>query len=164
MSNHLISKIQTWRPDTHPGYVIEEEWEYDTELRRDTGRQHRCVSIRYPDGTYINRDTHGASVQEHYENLCAQHRTKNQVYRLITEWLPVRMKKPMLDSDGDPVLDNTGKPRLVVKDKHRPRWNHLGEGRYRFVVPGIDEATYTELAAKVSQQFGGNAVLLQSAS
>jgi hypothetical protein len=22
-------KTQTWRPDTHPGHVVQEEWEYD---------------------------------------------------------------------------------------------------------------------------------------
>jgi len=39
-----ILKIQEWRPDTHPGYVVEEEWEYDPETRRDTGREHRGVA------------------------------------------------------------------------------------------------------------------------
>src|SRR5437016_6345003 len=61
-------KIQTWRPDTHPGHIVEEEWEYDMEAGRDTGREHRCLSVRYPDGTLIHRDTHGTDVaQEHYK-------------------------------------------------------------------------------------------------
>lgn len=67
-------KVQSWRPDTHPGHVIETEWEYDIEAGRDTGREHRGVSVRYPDGTYIHRDTDGADVtQEHYARLLAEH-------------------------------------------------------------------------------------------
>src|SRR5439155_1500732 len=63
---------------THPGHILEIEWKYDPETRRDTGREHRCVSYRYPNGTYIHRDTHGADVaQEHYKKLLAEHKTKN---------------------------------------------------------------------------------------
>lgn len=72
------------------------------------------------------------------------------------------MKKPVLDSDGDPVLDGAGQPRMAVKNKHRPKFNHLGNGKYEFVVPGIDESTNRELAAKLAHQFGDNVVLLAS--
>jgi hypothetical protein len=85
---------------------------------------------------------------------------KNHAYSVIAESLPVHMKKPMLDSDGDPVLDEAGQPKLVVKDKHRPQFNHLGGGRYEFIVMGIDEATRTAAAAKLAAQFGGAVVLL----
>ena len=158
-------KIQTWRPDTHPGHIVEEEWEYDMEAGRDTGREHRCLSVRYPDGTLIHRDTHGADVaQEHYKKLLAQHVVKNHTLKLIIESLPARMKKPVLDSDGDPVLDDTGQPVLTVKEKHRPRYTHLGNGQYEFIVPGIDGATHRDLAAKLTAQFGDSVVLLKPAS
>jgi len=153
-------KIQTWRPDTHSDHVVEIEWEYDREAGRDTGREHRGVSIRYPDGTCIHRDTHGAeATNEHYKKLLAEHVIKNHAYKLIIDFLPARM-----DSDGDPVLDNAGLPRLMIKDKHRPRWKHLGNGHYEFTVPAIDEATHRDLAAILSTQFGDKIVLLKSGS
>ena|SRR5437868_1804774 len=156
-------KVQTWRPDTHPGHVVEVEWEYDMEAGRDTGREHRGVSVRYPDGTYVHRDTHGADVaHEHYQKLHAEHVVKNQAYGIIAESLPRHMKKPMLDGDGGPVLDDAGQPRLTVKDSHKPSFNHLGSGRYEFTVPEIDEATHREIAAKLGQ-FGDSVVLLKSA-
>jgi len=158
-------KIQTWRPDTHPGYIVEVEWEYDRQAGRDTGREHRGFSVRYPDGTFIHRDTHGPDVaHEHYRRLLAQHVVKNHALEFIIASLPARMRKPVLDSDGDPVLDDAGRPILTVKDKHRPRFKHLGGGRYEFTVPGIDEATHQDLAAKLLAQFGDSVVLLKPAS
>jgi hypothetical protein len=157
-------KVQTWRPDTHPGHIVEVEWEYDREAGRDTGREHRGVSVRYPDGTTIHRDTHGPDVaHEHYKKLHAEHVVKNHVHNLIIESLPARMRKPVLDSDGDPVMDGAGQPRLTVKDKHNPKFHHLGHGRYEFTVPGIDEATHRDLAAKLTQ-FGDSVALLKPAS
>jgi hypothetical protein len=158
-------KVTTWQPDTHLGCVVEFEWEYDMEARRNTGRKHRAVSVRYPDGTYIHRDMHEADVvQEHYRRLLAEHLGKNHAYNIIIESLLAHMKKPMFDSDGDPVLDDAGKPTLAVKDKHRPRFKHTGSGRYEFVVPGIDEATHCDLAAKLRAQFGDKVVLLKPGS
>jgi hypothetical protein len=158
-------KVQTWRPDTHPGHSIEVEWEYDREAGRDTGREHRGVSVLYPDGTQIHRDTHGVDVaHEHYKKLHAEHVVKNHAYNVIIESLPARMRKPVLDSDGDPVADGSGQLRLTVKDKHRPRFSHLGSGRYEFIVPGIDEATHRDLAAKLTQEFGDGVVSLTPAS
>jgi hypothetical protein len=74
------------------------------------------------------------------------------------------MKKPLLDGDGDPVSDAAGQPRLTVKDKHKLGFKHLGNGRYEFTVPGMDEATQRDLAAKLIAQFGGSVVLLKPAS
>jgi hypothetical protein len=134
------------------------------EAGRDTGREHRGVSVLYPDGTYIHRDTHGSDVaHEHYQKLHAEHVIKNYAFKLIIESLPAHMKKPVLDSDGDPVLDDAGQPRLTVKDKHMPSFKHFGGGRYEFVVPRIDHATLKELAAKLTQ-FGDGVVLLKPAS
>lgn len=156
-------KIQTWRPDTHPGHIVEEEWEFDREAGRDTGREHRGVSVRYPDGTYIHRDTHGPEVaQAHYKQLLAEHVVKNRAYKIIMDSLPIQMKKAVLDSDDDPVLDETNQPRLAVKEKHKPRFKHLGKGRYEFIVPGMDEATRSILTANLAQ-FGEGVVLLRSA-
>jgi hypothetical protein len=153
-------KIQTWRPDTHPGCVVEVEWEYDMEAGRDTGREHRGVSVRYPDGTLIHRDTDGADVaQEHYERIHAENVLKNRAFGFIVESLPDSMKKPVLDSDGDPVLDDSAQPSLVVKDKHRPAFTALGNGRYEFVVPGIDEATFADVTAKLARKFGDSVIL-----
>jgi hypothetical protein len=157
-------KIQIWRPDTHPGYTAEVEWEYDREAGRDTGREHRGVSVRYPDGTLIHRDTHGPDVaHEHYQTPVTEHVIKNRAIRTLIEDLPARMKKPMLDTDGDPILDDRGQPQLTVKDKHRPIFKHLGKGRYEFIVPGIDEATHRDLAGKLAQ-FGDAIVRLKSTS
>jgi len=123
------------------------------------------VSFRYPDGKYIHRDTHGADVaQEHYKKLLAEHKTKNHAWQVIFDSLPARIKKPLLDSDGDPVLDHAGQPVLTIKDKHMPNFTHLGGGRYEVTVPGIDETTYRDLAAKLTAQFGGRVVLLKPAS
>ena len=159
-----MMKLQTWRPDTHPGHIVEVEWEYDRQAGRDTGREHRGVSIRYPDGTYIHRDTHGPDVaDERYRKLHAEHVVKNEAYGIIMESLPARMKKPVLDSDNDPVLDVAGRARLVVKDKHKPTFTHLGNGRYAFVVPGIDEEAHREIAAKLTRKFGDSIVTLKSA-
>lgn len=156
-------KIQAWRPDTHPGHVVEIEWEYDPESGRDSGREHRGVSVRYPDGTYIHRDTHGPdSAHEHYEKLRADHVVKNRAYSVIVESLPARMKKPILDSDGDPVLGSDGKPATTIKDKHRPSFRHLGSGRYEFSVPGIDEATSRVVAEKLSQKFSDSVRLVKT--
>ena len=158
-------KIQAWRPDTHPGHVIEVEWEYDLEAGRDTGREHRGVSVLYPDGTRVHRDTDGADVaQEHYARLLAKHVAKNQAYGSIVDSLPGSMKKQVLDSDGDPVLDEAGQPRLTVKDKHRPQFIHLGSGRYEFTVPGIDEETRSDVSARLAEQFGDGVVTLKPAS
>ena len=85
-------------------------------------------------------------------------------YGVIVESLPARMRKPVLDSDGDLVLDGAGQPRLTVKGKHTPRFNHLGNGRYEFMVPGIDEATHCELAARLREKFGDSVVLLEPAA
>lgn len=157
-----ILKVQTWRPDTHPGHVVEVEWEYDRESGRDAGREHRGVSVLYPDGTLIHRDTHGTEVaHEHYKRLHAEHVTKNHAYGLIVELLPDTMKKALLDSDGDSVLDESGQPRRTVKDKHKPRFTHLGDGRYEFIVPGLDEAAYRQMAAKLEREFGDSVVLLR---
>jgi len=157
-------KVQTWRPDTHAGHIVEVECEYDRVAGRDTGREHRGVSVRYRDGTHIHRDTHGPdAAHEHYKKLHAEHVVKNQAYNLIIESLPARMRKPVLDSDGDPVLDAAGQPRLTLKDKHKPRFNHLGSGRYEVIVPGIDQATHSDLAAKLAQ-FSGGVVLLKPVS
>jgi hypothetical protein len=101
---------------------------------------------------------------EHYRKLVAEHEVKNKVKKLIVESLPAHMKKPVCDSDGDPVLDDAGKPRMTVTDKHRPNSRHLGEGRYEFVVPGIDEATYRDLAARLKTQFGESILLLKPVS
>ena len=156
-------KVQTWRPDTHPGHIVEVEWEYDMTAGRDTGREHRGVSLHYPDGTYVHRDTHGADVaHRHYLKLHAEHIVKNQAYKIIADSLPAHMKKPMLDGDGAPVLDGAGQPALTLKDSHRPNFNHLGNGRYEFTVPGIDAVTHGEIVAKLSQ-FGDSVVLLKSA-
>jgi hypothetical protein len=157
-------KLQTWRPDTHPGHIVEVEWEYDRQAGRDTGREHRGVSIRYPDGTFIHRDTHGLDVANaQYRKLHAEHVVKNEAYGIIMESLPARMKKAVLDSDNDPVLDKSGHPRLAVKDKHKPTFTHLGNGRYAFVVPGIDEAARSELAVRLTRKFGDGVVTLKSA-
>jgi len=157
-----ILKRQIWRPDTHPGHSIETEWEYDPETRRDTGREHRGVAIRYPDGTYIHRDTHGPEIaHRRYLNLLAEHVVKNQAMQVILETLPDRMKKPMLDSDGDAILDAAGQSRLVVKKKHWPSFTHLGNGRYEFTVPGIDEAARGVLVANLAQ-FGAGVVSVKS--
>ena len=156
-------KIQQWRPDTHPGYLVEIEWEYDVEAGRDTGREHSGVSIHYPDGTYIHRDTHGADVvHKHFQTLHAEHIIKNKAYSIIAESLPAHMKKPVLDGDGRAVLDDAGRPRSILKESHRPSFNHLGGGRYEFTVPGMDEASRQEIAAKLTQ-FGEHVVLLKSA-
>lgn len=156
-------KLQTWRPDTHPGHIVEVEWEYDRQAGRDTGREHRGVSIRYPDGTYIHRDTHGPDVaHERYRKLHAEHVVKNEAYGIIMASLPANMKKPVVDSDNDPVLDKAGHPRLVVKDKHTPTFKHLGNGRYEFTVPGLDEAARHELAARLTREFGDGVVTLKS--
>jgi hypothetical protein len=153
-------RIQLWLPDTHPGHIVEVEWEYDQDLGRDTGRAHRGVSVRYPDGTHIHRDTHGTeTAHAHYRKLHAEHIVKNRVYGIIVDSLPSHMRKPMLDSDGDPVLGDAGQPRSVVKDKHRPRFTHLGGGRYEFVVPGLDKTVHRDLAAKLTEQFGDRVVL-----
>ena len=158
-------KVQTWRPDTHAGHIVEVEWEYDMDTGRDTGREHRGVSVLYPDGTRIHRDTHGSDVaHEHYRKLHAEHVVKNHAYNLIIESLPAHMRKPVLDSDGDPILDDAGQPGMTVKDKHSPRFNHLGSGRYWFIVPGIDEATHRELAATLTQKFGDGVIFLKPAS
>jgi hypothetical protein len=132
---------------------------------RDTGREHRGVSVRYPDGTYIHRDIHGADVaHKHYQKLHAEHVVKNEAYKLIINSLPPRMMKPVLDSDGDPVLDDAAQPRLTVKDKHMPRFNHLGNGRYEFIVPGIDETIQRDVAAKLRARFSDSVVLPKPAS
>jgi hypothetical protein len=157
-----VLKIQTRRPDTRLGHVVEEEWEYDPETGCDTGREHRCVSYRHPDGTYIRRDTHGAdAVQEQYKRLVAEHVTINHALKLITDSLPERFKKPVFDSDGNAVSDNSGKSRLIVKDKHRSRYNRIGNGRYKFIVPGIDQATHRQLSAKLAAKFGDSLALLK---
>jgi hypothetical protein len=157
----IMLKVQTWQPDTHPGYLVEVEWEYDRAAGRDTGREHRAVSLRYPDGTYIHRDTQGAdTAQQHYKKLVAEHVVKNHAWKFIVDWLPASMRKPVLDSDGDPVLDDRGHPRLAVKDKHMPQFRHLGNGRYEFTVPGIDEVTHAALVAKLGQKFGDSIILL----
>lgn len=159
-----VLKIQEWRPDTHAGYILEVEWEYDRDTGRDTGREHHGVSIRYPDGSHIHRDTHGTNVvHQHYKKLHAEHVVKNQAYGIIIESLPARMKKPVLDSDNDPVMDEAGHPKTVIKDKHKPAFAHLGTGRYEFVVPGIDNTTLHELAAKLNGKFGEGIVTLKSA-
>jgi hypothetical protein len=100
---------------------------------------------------------------EHYKKLHAEHVVKNRAYNLIVTSLPAHMKKPVLDSDGDPVPDDAGQARLTVKDKHRPRFKHLGSGRYEFTVPGIDEAIRRDLTAKLIQ-FGDSVVLLKPGS
>ncbi|HEX3652415.1 MAG TPA: hypothetical protein VHU18_06300 [Rhizomicrobium sp.] len=158
-------KVQTWRPDTHPGHVLEVEWEYDMEAGRDTGHEHRSVSVLYPDGTLIHRDTHGSEVaHEHYKRLHTEHVTKNHAYALIVDALPAKYKKAVLDSDGDPILDDNGQPGLTIKDKHKPRFKHLGAGRYEFALPGVDDSTTGELAVQLSQEFGDRIVLLRPAS
>ena len=160
----VVLKKQEWRPDTHPGYVLEVEWEYDRNTGRDTGREHRGVSIRYPDGTQVHRDLHGADVvHEQYKKLRAENVVKNHAYGIIIESLPARMKRPVLDSDHDPVLDEAGHPRMVVKDKHLPNFEHLGNGRYEFVVPGIDDASRRDIVEKLAQRFGQGVVTLKSA-
>lgn len=155
-----ILKVQRWLPDTHPGHVVEIEWEYDPEAGRDTGRDHRGISVRYPDGTVVHADTHGADVaHQHYKNLHAEHVVKNQAYAVIVESLPARMKKPLLNDRGEAVFDRAGRPVLVLVDVHRPCFRHLGKGRYEFTVPGIDEGTHRELAEKLAH-FGDRVILL----
>lgn len=158
-----VIKIQQWQPDTHPGHVIEVEWEYDPDTGRDTGREHRGVSVSYPDGTYVHRDTHGADLaQQHYRALHDEHVVKNHAYKIIAESLPAHMKRPLRDGDGVAMLDEMGQPRLTLKESHRPQFKHLGNGKYEFAVSGIDEATHQSISTKLAQ-FGDRAVLLKSA-
>jgi hypothetical protein len=118
-----------------------------------------------PIGHSYHRDTHGADLpHEQYKKLLEEHRTKNRAYKFIIASLPARMKKPLLDSDGDAVLDNSSQPKFTAKDKHRPKFKHLGDGRYEFVVPGIDEATYCSLAAILETEFRGDVALLKDAT
>lgn len=153
-------KIQKWVPDTHLGISVEIEWEYDKEAGRDTGREHRGVSVRYPDGTYIHRDTQGPDVaHEHYRKILAENVVKNRAYKVIVASLPMWMKKTALDSDGDPVLDRDGHPCMTVKDKYKPRYKHLGSGRYEFMIPDIDEETYKTVTSNLSQFLGSVALL-----
>lgn len=155
-------KLQTWRPDTHPGCTVEIEWEYDPSSGRETGREQRGVSVRYPDGTLIHRDTDGQDVADrHYRRLIAEHMIKNQAYSFIVNALPEHMKKLTVDRDGDAVLDERGTPKRALKDKHRPSFNHLGNGRYEFTVPGLDEVTHRDLSAKMAARFGDGVSLLE---
>ena len=58
---------------------------------------------------FIHAGTHGRDVaHRHYKNLHAEHVVKNQAYAIITESLPARMKKPLLNDQGDAVFDLTG--------------------------------------------------------
>lgn len=70
-------KVQIWRPDTHPGHEVEVEWEY--EAGKDTGREHRGVSVRYPDGRYLHRNTHGHDhVHGLYKDILDEHVSINR--------------------------------------------------------------------------------------
>jgi len=88
-----------------PGLIVEIEWECDRAMGRDTGREHCCWSIRYSDGTRIHSDTHGeGAARDHYKKILAENAVKNAAYRLIVDFLSSRMRKPVLDSDGDANL------------------------------------------------------------
>lgn len=156
----IVLKVQTWRPDTHPGYVLEVEWEYDVEGGRDTGREHQGVSVTYPDGTLVHRDTDGADAANAlYQKIRDENVRKNIAHAMICSSLPLTMKKAVFDSDGDPVLDETGQQRVIVKDKHRPSFIHKGNGEYEFVVPGIQNSDYEELSSILAAEFGTNVTL-----
>lgn len=52
-----------------------------------------------------------------------------------------------------------GQPILVLTDLHRPRFRHLGKGRYEFTVPELDAETHRTVTARLAQ-FGERVVLL----
>src|SRR5437764_14334424 len=64
-------KVQTWRPDTHPGHIVEFEWDYDMESGRDAGRDYRRVSLRYPMARAFIATLRTEVAQEHYKKLVA---------------------------------------------------------------------------------------------
>ncbi len=83
------------------------------------------MSVRYPDGTVIHRDTHGAeAAHDRYLALHAEHVVKNQAAAIIAAALPA--------------------------DAGKPSFEHLGGGSYAFAVPGLDDAKRREIAAKLA--------------
>lgn len=125
---------QMWSPDTHPGLELHSEWLQPTPpeggWRGDIPPATflRCFEAVLNGVPLDDPDTVYALVIE-------ENQRKNQADALIVATLPASMKKPVLDSDGDP----TGE--MIVKDKHRPQWV-FGEadGKLSVSIPGADDA------------------------
>ena len=136
-----MRKVQSWRPDTHPGVEVHEQW--DTDDPQGAKMPLRVIV----DGV----DVPLKRVTAHYSTLREEHTRKNLAEGHIIEMLPGEFKKPELDSDQD----LTGK--MVVKDKHQPIWKHFGAGEYEFEVPGLTSTHphHAVLSKSLMDKFGG---------
>lgn len=121
---------QAWEPDTHDARFIT-EWD-DT----DPDAPHVCIEAWI--GGQKQADPQGA-----YDAVLTQNQTKNVAIAAVIEALPPEMKKPILDSDGDPTGEFT------VKDKHAPRWSLNEKGQVSISVPGAKADLVAALDAAI---------------
>lgn len=134
-----------WEPDTHPNVKL------DFEGLDENGDPANCTRAEV-DGIEL----FGADAAAVMAAVLAENRLKNRAIGVVLDALPAEMKKPVLDSDGDPTGD------FVVKDKHAPEWAFgQPDGRLSVTVPNAPAEVLATIAAALAAQFG-EAVTLES--
>lgn len=131
-----MKRYQTWQPDTHPDYLFTCEW--DTE---DPDAPHVCVAAMHQ-GAFL-KDPQAAYAQALTEN-----RAKNVAVDILAKSVPEEYTKPLLDSDEDPVLDDTGNAVRILKDKHAVEMELTPLGQPTVLkIKGIDLAIAARMDA-----------------
>lgn len=143
-----------WSPDTHPGYHFDVEV-VDFDTPDEHGHDHGFRAIR----AYLG-DDQLPYPQAVLDSIHAENRLWNVCRRRIIEMLPVGMKKPVLDTDGDFVLDD-GSPRLAIKDKHRITCDFGGaDGHIEIKLPtATPKYERGVIAAAMQESYGGRVTI-----
>ncbi|MBP7704213.1 MAG: hypothetical protein KA105_02870 [Caulobacter sp.] len=127
-------RTQKWEPDTHPGHVLHTRWDDEQPEAPHVCFLAEIDAVVQPEPQAI------------YDAVLFENQTKNRADTIIREVLPSRMKREVVDEDGDP----TGE--LTVKIKHAPVWTYgAADGRLTFTIPGADDEVLATVRAALVQ-------------
>jgi len=128
-----VKRLQSWQPDTHPGYTLVCEWDDE-----DPEAAHVCVEAS--ENGVVLKDPQGI-----YDAVLNENRAKNLAIVALAKSLPEQYTKPLLDSDGDEVSDDKG-PVRVIKDKYEVGFEPTPLGQPTILtIKGLDPALAAEM-------------------
>lgn len=103
--------------------------------------------------------------QAAYDAIMAQGALLARAQATLAAAMPDDMKKPRLDTDGDPVIDFfAGRVETVIKDKFAPRATFdTDAGTVTLAIPNLDADTVSALHAAVTEAHGETVEVVRDA-